>query len=334
MRLEKISTIPIEYYFLTRCALSPDGRLLAAGHKDFALYEAETGKQLQRFSYGEFMAELKFSPSGRYIGCANYVDNHPFTRGKVALFDLSSGRLAYQAEAARPCETFALSHDDRYLAWKSFEQAEREEGVTYLKPYLEVYDLVEGKRLAPIVPPDLGARNLSFLPGGDRLACFGQEALGTDLTVEGTHLTYRHFRLLCLEFPGGKLINDLNIGTGAGLSRLSPDGKLLAVETVDFEKDERNVSVYDIETGLGAHLLELEADALPFFDFGGSQYLVCAKEDELVENNLLFVWEMEGLRRLGELKVDIEYRTASFCHEKGLLALAGGDRIDIYKIEI
>ncbi|HEY8055995.1 MAG TPA: hypothetical protein VIE13_08800, partial [Terriglobales bacterium] len=119
-------------------------------------------------------------------------------------------------------------------------------------------------------------------------------------------------------------------GIGAGVHALSPDGRLLAVEMVDFKNNERHVSLVDVETGVEANLLPLEANTLPVLAFGaGSEYFLCMKEDAEANFNLVRIWRTSDLKLVGEAQVALSFHSMAACLEHSLLAFLGGGKLEI-----
>jgi WD40 repeat protein len=97
-------------------AYSPDGRLLASGGIDGAvwLWSASAGKALRRFpGHAGRVSALAFSPDGKLLASAGY-DTSDLT---VSLWDVRTGEEARQCRGSpRPFEQLVFSHDGRLLA--------------------------------------------------------------------------------------------------------------------------------------------------------------------------------------------------------------------------
>ncbi len=317
IQLEPVRSFPLEEYLLTRMAFSPDGAEIAVGHKQFRAYNAETGAARAEFAFPDFLAQLRYSPDGRYLAAANVGDNHPATRGRVAVFDAASGAARWQAEAARPVEALAFAPGGSVLRWNQGDA-------------LAGADREAGQALPALARDRLQVRGLASSGAG--WVCFGREAAGEVQQVEGADLVFRKFRLLGLDAQGGVKTN-LDLGIGAGVHALSPDGKLLAVEMVDFKNNERHVSLIDVETGVEANLLPLEANTLPVLEFGlGSEYFLCMKEDAEADFNRLRVWRTSDLKLVGEARVGLAYHSLATCLEHSLVAFLGGGQLEIFAL--
>lgn len=315
IQLDPVHSFPIEEYLLTRMAFSPDGGEIAVGHKQFRTYSAETGAARAEFAYGDFLAQLRYSPDGRFIAAANVGDNHPATRGSLALFDAASGACQWTAAAPLPVESCAFQ--DGRIYWN----AQTELAGAQLDPY---------QSLDPVALREFQLRGLACSGGG--FVCFGREAVGNVQQVEGADLIFRKFRLLSLD-ASGKPKNDIDLGIGAGVHALSPDGKLLAVEMVDFKNNERHVSLIDVETGVEANLMPLEANTLPVLEFGlGSEYLLCMKEDAEGDFNRLRIWRTSDLKLVGEAQVDLAFHSMASCLEHSTVAFLGGGKLDLFAL--
>ena len=327
IQLERQGSFPIEEYLLTRMAFSPDGQEIAVGHKNFRTYSAETGEARAEFEFGDFLAQLRYSPDGRYIAAANVSDNHPTTRGRIGVFAAASGKTQWMAAAPLPVEAFAFRPQaPAALYWNHPLPVEGAQPQAALEGAL-----IEPKReLQRVTLPAFQVRGLAC--PADGFVCFGREAAGAVQQVEGADLIFRKFRLLSLDAEG-RPKNDIDLGIGAGVHALSPDGKLLAVEMVDFKNNERHVSLIDVETGVEANLLPLEANTLPVFDFGlGSEYFLCMKEDAEANYNTLRLWRTADLKLVGEAQVDLAFHSMANCLEHSTVAFLGGNKLEVFSL--
>lgn len=318
IQLELIRSQPVEEYLLTRMAFSPDGTEIAIGHKRFRTLAAESGETRAEFEFPDFLAQLRYSPDGGTIAAANVGDNHPATRGRLGVFDTASGSLRWQATAAQPVEACAFTSAAPSAVYWNDGAALAGSPLTAHQP------------LVPIPLAHLQLRGLACTPHG--LVCFGRESNGAVQQIEGADLVFRKFRLRSLDLHGG-VRNDIDLGIGAGVHALAPDGKLLAVEMVDFKNNERHVSLIDVETGVEANLLPLEANTLPVLAFGlGSEFFLCMKEDAEANFNVLKVWRTSDLKLLGEARVDLAFHSLATCLEHSLVAFLGGGKLEVYSL--
>lgn len=318
IQLDPVHSFAVEEYLLTRLAFSPDGATIAAGHKQFRTYDAETGATRAEFAFPDFLAQLRYSPDGRHIAAANVGDNHPATRGRVAVFDATGGTCLWQQEAAQPveCAAFAPQTPGR-LYWNAGAG-------------LDGAEVLPRRALASVAVPQLQIRGLACSETG--FVCFGREAAGAVQQVEGADLVFRKFRLASLDAQGTAK-NDIDLGIGAGVHSLSPDGKLLAVEMVDFKNNERHVSLVDVDTGVEANLLPLEANTLPVLAFGsGSEFFLCMKEDAEANFNIVRVWRTSDLKLLGEARVELAFHSFAACLEHSLVAFLGGGQLAVFSL--
>ncbi|MGH9484046.1 MAG: hypothetical protein ACRD1F_03225 [Terriglobales bacterium] len=315
IKLDLVHSLEVEEFLLTRLAFSPDGSEIAVGHKQFHTYATETGAPRAHFDFPELLAQLSYSPGGNFIAAANVGDNHPATRGRVALFSAATGVQLWSADSARPVETCAFSGDNLY--WNAG-------------------DAVAGAQcdpqapLAPVAVPNLQIRALASTARG--FACFGRETTGAVQQVEGADLIFRKFRVLSLD-RDGKAHTNFDLGIGAGVHALSPDGKLLAAEMVDFKNNERHVSLIDVETGVEANLLPLEANTLPVLAFAsGSEYFLVMKEDAESDFNLIRLWRTSDLKLMGEAQVSLVFHSLTTCFDHSLIACLGGGKLDVFAL--
>lgn len=315
INLDLVHSLEVEEFLLTRLAFSPDGSEIAVGHKQFQSYAVETGAPRSSFVFPELLAQLAYSPDGRFVAAVNVGDNHPATRGRVALFQASTGAQLWTTESQRPVETCAFNSGD--LFWNAGES-------------LAGLHLDSQSALAAVPLPNLQIRALACKDSG--FVCFGRETVGAVQQVEGADLIFRKFRLLSLDRTGA-IQKNFDLGIGAGVHALSPDGKLLAAEMVDFKNNERHVSLIDVETGVEANLLPLEANTLPVLAFGaGSDYFLVMKEDPEANFNLIRLWRTSDLKLLGEAQVDLAFHSLATCLDHSLLACLGGGKLDLFAL--
>lgn len=331
IKLSPLRSIPVEEYLLTRIAFSPDGSRIAIGHKRFRTLDAETGASLRDFSYPEFIGQLRFSPDGRFIAAANVADNHPATGGNLTVFDADSGAVHFAHLSSRPVEACAFAaQEGPMVAWN----VARVESVA---DQPAVVGEIARRQLDPLreLPPlSLRQHEVRALAGSpEGFTCFARQSLGEAITVEQANLIFRKFRLLGLD-TRGNVLRDFDLGIGAGVSALSPDGKLLAVEMVDFKNNERHVSLIDTETGVEANLLALEANTLPVLEFSqDSDYFLCMKEDAEASFNTLRIWSTADLRLVGEAQLDLSYHAMTSCLAHSVLAFLGNGKLELFAIE-
>ncbi|TAN21883.1 MAG: hypothetical protein EPN33_09485 [Acidobacteria bacterium] len=315
IKLDLVHSLEVEEFLLTRLAFSPDGSEIAVGHKQFQSYAVETGAPHASFVFPELLAQLAYSPDGRFVAAANVGDNHPATRGRVSLFQAATGAQLWTSESQRPVETCAFNAGD--LFWNAGESL----AGAHCDPQAA---------LAALPVPNLQIRALACKDGG--WVCFGRETVGAVQQVEGADLIFRKFRVLTLDRLGAVQKN-FDLGIGAGVHALSPDGKLLAAEMVDFKNNERHVSLIDVETGVEANLLPLEANTLPVLAFGaGSDYFLVMKEDAEANFNLIRLWRTSDLKLLGEAQVDLAFHSLATCLDHSLLACLGGGKLDLFSL--
>lgn len=334
IKLVPLRSFPVEEFLLTRIALSPGADLVAIGHKHFRALDAETGDARAEFAFPDFLGQLRFSPDGRFLAAANVADNHPATRGRLSVYDVATGAPRLQATAAMPVETCAFAagaENGRAVILWNDPRARMEAEQPFVAGAIARQRLDPPAELPPLEPPRLQIRALAA--AGDGVTCFGREALGEARTVDGAQLVFRKFRLLSLA-ADGRPRRDFDLGIGAGVAALSPDGKLLAAEMVDFKNNERHVSLVDAETGVEANLLPLEANTLPVFEFSqDGAYFLCLKEDAEGDFNVLRLWRTSDLRLVGEAQLPLAYHAMSSCLEHSTLAFLGAGKLDLFALE-
>ncbi len=156
-------------------ALSPDGKLLAAGRgKSLFVWEIETGAKRHELTAAAELAELSFTPDGKTLVACDQTD-------AVTLWDLATGKVGRTHQTGRagqgdvvktpaailkaPATTStATSPDGRHLVTQQFRDPATGDTV------LRVTDLGTGKQTSEIKLGAGGVQVLAFSPDGKRLA--------------------------------------------------------------------------------------------------------------------------------------------------------------------
>lgn len=204
--------------WVTSVAVSPDGRVLAAGTYDLVrLWDLAEPKELGRLKTAcGFAQGLAFTPDGSRLIVAGYQQTQlwdPAAQKKLATL---RGHRGY-------VRGVALSPDGTRLATAS------EDGT------VRVWNLAEGKELRVLGPFEQAVLGVAWSPGGDRLAA----AAGDE-----TRLT-RPGQVTLWNAETGELLQTLpehaKAATGVAFS---PDGRWLLSTSLD-----EHVNVYDVGTG-------------------------------------------------------------------------------------
>jgi WD40 repeat protein len=263
-------------------AFSPDGSLLAAvvwNPSSILVWEVASGRRV--FQAGEHIHEsVCFTPDGRTVvsGCND---------GIIRMWDLANGK-----ERERPAEhcarvlAIAFTPDGRSVATRSWDRT------------IRLWDAATG-RARLLIPPAKEqfqefyqrAPDVLFLPDG-RTFLSQQEAHALSLRDAGSGGEVR-------KFPG----LDFDISTYA----LSPDGKVLAVRTLDKLHDERSVHLLDAATGKELCRLRDPANVYRYLGglFGNNGPLRFSPEGKVLASasyNKVRLWEAATGKELYQLE--------------------------------
>ena len=113
-------TLREEGYPVCGVAFSPDGQLVASGHRNggIALWDSHTGRRVRVLRAEGLPAwSVAFSPDGRLLATAAGDYARPDLKGEVLLWDLATGRVTHALEGHAGCAwTVAFSPDGHLLA--------------------------------------------------------------------------------------------------------------------------------------------------------------------------------------------------------------------------
>lgn len=326
MRLESVCSIPIEEFLITRLAFTPDGHRVVIGHRDLTLYEVLSGKAVRRFPFDAFAASVSFSPDGRYLACVNEDDRQPGTRGLARVFDSETGEVVWETGLPHPVETGCF--------------LENPDGLVFLCKEISAGGLnrLAGCRLpwadaAPALElPEWNIREVAAC--GSAITVFGRERVATTCEIEGAALDFYPFKVGTYSYPDGVPAQVRRIAVGAGLSRLSPCGQILAIEVIDFHAREHHLSLFHAGNGAEARLA-LAPDVLPALAFSGDgAQFVCLNEDPETSEGLLRLWDTGTMKALGRTPFPSHYHQLALHWPTRRLAALGGGRCDIGLIHI
>ncbi len=226
-------------------AFSPDGRTLAVGQQGRArCFDLETGREVANWKLPASAHSLAFRPDGRALA-VGYSAARP-----TSVYDPTDGTpLAELAVGPIRNQVVGWQPDGKRLA------------VAGVDPRIQIWDLAANRRVATLTGHVQNVTDLTFHPGGALLASYswdgvlrlwdpstGRPLLQLPLTVNGRLRFNADGRSLgtsrrgdqdeLLEATPSQVYRTLTVGEGLGKgaytpSDVSPDGRLLAVGTVD-----------------------------------------------------------------------------------------------------
>lgn len=160
---------PIEYLY--GVAISPDGKLLAAGTRlnRVRLFDVSTGKESTvEKPHKDAVISVAFSPDGKILATGAGGDDKT-----VCLWDVASGKqLAVLSGHSDSVVAISFSPDGKLLATGGLTNlAEAAAG----RPQVvcKIWEIPSGKELATLPGYSDGVRCLAFSPGGKTLATVG-----------------------------------------------------------------------------------------------------------------------------------------------------------------
>jgi RNA polymerase sigma factor (sigma-70 family) len=220
--------------YVTCVALSPDGKVVAAGAKDFRLWDAATGKELHH-SLPSCLGEIwgaDFSPDGKWVA---YGTVGPAFTALVEVIEVATGKrvvalnTAVQAARDNPhncAGQIAFAPDGKTLASAGYDNVVR------------LWDVATAKETAQLSGHTAPVLAVAFAPDGKTLASGSHDGTARLWDVRTGKETK-------------KLDADSGINIGVSGVSFSPDGKQLAACTTAS----RVVRVYDVASGKETHAL-------------------------------------------------------------------------------
>jgi WD40 repeat protein len=328
VQLESVCSIPVEEFLLTRVAFRPDGHHIVVGHRDLTLYEVLSGKAVRSFPFEGFLGCARFSSDGRYLAAANENDNHPHTTGLAKVFEVDSGETLVEIRTRFPIRAACFLESPQGTIFL-YRDTEPDHGGA--SPFHR--NRVRGCRLGssqPVFGLEFPAWEIRDMAAGSAFALFGLDSVGKVHDIEGASLTIRQYKVGAYSYPAGARLRILGLGIGAGISAFSPEGRLLALELVDFRANRRQLSLLNVDTGVGTNLLLLPSDVMPALAFceDGSRLLSLC-DDPSTPSAALRLWDTASLRQIGDAHIGMQYHAIALNWPTRRIAALGGGKCDI-----
>jgi WD40 repeat protein len=321
LRLDSVCSIPIDEFLATRLAFTPDGQHIVIGHRSLTQYGILSGRTIRTYPFEAFAAGIEFSPDGRYLACVNDDDRQPKTCGLAKIFDTETGAPVWQVETPHPVEAGCFLENGAGLAFLY------REGMRLIGCMVPSRD-----PLPPLDLPDWSLREMAAM--GGLLTLFGQDNAPTVCQIEGASLDFYPFKVGTFAYPSGAGGRIRKVAVGAGRSKLSPGGQLLAIEVIDFGSGTHYLSLIAVETGAEGRLA-LAVNSVPAFTFSGDgEQFLCLTEDAENGGGLLRLWETRTMKLLGRSSFPSHYHALALHWPTRRLAAIGGGRCDIGLIQI
>jgi WD40 repeat protein len=325
VQLESVCSIPVEELLLTRMVFTPDGHHIVIGHRNLTLYDILSGKPVRTFPFDGFAASPTFSSDGRYLACVNRNDNHPGASGLARVFAVDSAELLVEVRTRFPVHTGCFLDDS--LGTVFLHKDADTSGPACPGNRVRACRLPSGQPLSDLEFPGW---NICRMAAVKALTLFGCDPAGQVRQIEGASLNYHLFKAGKFSYPEGAPQQSHDLGIGLGISRLSPDGRWLAYEAVDFQANLRRLFLMGLETGVRASLLKLPPGVIPALAFSqDGAYFACLSEDSVNPTNLLRLWETGSLQLIGQAPLGLQYHVLALNWPTRRVAALGGGKCDI-----
>lgn len=294
------------------CAMSPDGKMIAASYGELRVYSVATGKNLAKVHNPPFpVRSLAFSRDGRVLAEGDqWIEKTGFR-----LWDVERGQLS-RALAGPPPDLQSVGFvGDNQMFSNSFNG-------TY------IWDRRSGKLVQKIADP--GKRWTLMTPDGSKIVNQAGGSFADTYVVRSRE--------------AGKLISKIaSRGQWMEGEPLSPDGRFMLTHGyVTFSPPLDTVYVWDLNTGMKvSELSDLEDGALVMvFSPDGKKIAGCTVSFEETAGSTpddsykMVIWEVGTGRVLHRTSLGKDRATTlAFSHDGRILAAGVGSEIRVYDSE-
>ncbi|MEO6724289.1 MAG: protein kinase, partial [Blastocatellia bacterium] len=307
-------------------AFSPDGKLVATGSDNVALWDAASRTLLSRFDYDSIVWGVTFSPDGRWL-----VSTHG--DGSILVWDVANRRRAASLNGhANAVRAVALSPDGKQLASAGDDRS------------IVLWDLENKQKETVLAGHETRVTALAYSPDGQGLASSDQDGLISRWDVATRQRQWKAdgspYPGLCIAISPdgrwmvtprgvfrsdtGRLIVDLTTPIDIALSEgaaFSADGRLLA----SVGRSHLRAGIVLLDTRTWQIIAGQESGGIPLISVSFSRdgrTLVTGSTDGTV-----MLWNVNPLRPIAPIgKHDARIKALSFLPDGDTVVSCGDDK--------
>ncbi|MEP7341779.1 MAG: serine/threonine-protein kinase [Acidobacteriota bacterium] len=307
-------------------AFSPDGKLVATGSDNVALWDAESRTLLARFDYDSIVWGVTFSPDGRWL-----VSTHG--DGSILVWDVANRRRAASLNGhANAVRAVALSPDGKQLASAGDDRS------------IVLWDLENGQKETVLAVHETRVTALAYSPDGQGLASSDQDGIISRWNLATRKRQWKAdgspYPGLCIaispdgrwmvtsrgvfESDTGRLIVDLTLPIETAWSEgaaFSADGRLLA----SVGRSHERAGIVLLDTKTWQIIAGQETNNIPLISVSFSRdgrTLVTGSTDGTV-----MLWNASPLRPIAPIgKHDARIKALSFLPDGDTVVSCGDDK--------